>query len=61
MGRYHFVFPEWSNLLLPGIAIVALTAPLYVAFMVAWGFSPKTTDVGYQPKQPVPFSRRACR
>ncbi|MDG2094640.1 MAG: cytochrome c3 family protein, partial [Phycisphaerales bacterium] len=56
MGRYHFVFPQWSNLLLPGVAVIALTAPLYVAFMVAWGFSPKTTDVGYQPKQPIPFS-----
>ena len=58
MGRFHYVFPRWSNLLLPTVIVVALTAPLYVAFMVAWGFSPKTTDVGYMPTQPVPFSHR---
>jgi hypothetical protein len=56
MGRYHFVFPRWSNLLLPAAIIVGMTAPLYVAFIVAFGFSPKTTDVGYQPVQPIPFS-----
>lgn len=58
MGRYHFVFPRWSNLLLPTIAIVGGMAPLYVAIMVAWGFSPKTTNVGYMPVQPVPFSHK---
>ena len=56
MGRYHFVFPQWSNLLLPGAVIFALVAPIYVVFIVAYGFSPKTTAVGYQPVQPVPFS-----
>ncbi|MEE2906752.1 MAG: cytochrome c3 family protein [Planctomycetota bacterium] len=56
MGRYHFVFPRWSNLLLPAVIVFALTAPPYVVLMVAWGFSPKTTDVGYMPTQPVPFS-----
>lgn len=54
MSRY--IFPKWSNLLLPTIILVALTAPLYVVLMVAYGFSPKTTDVGYMPTQPVPFS-----
>ncbi|MCH2135924.1 MAG: cytochrome c family protein [Phycisphaerales bacterium] len=56
MGRYHYVFPRWSNLLLPTVLTVGGIAPLYVAFMVAWGFSPETTDVGYAPIQPVPFS-----
>lgn len=54
MSRY--VFPRWSNLLLPTILVVGLLAPLYVALMVAYGFSPETTDVGYMPTQPVPFS-----
>jgi len=54
MSRY--VFPRWSNLLLPTIVVAGLIAPLYVALMVAYGFSPKTTDVGYMPTQPVPFS-----
>lgn len=56
MPRYHYVFPKWSNLLLPTVLLVGAVAPLYVALMVAYGFSPKTTDVGYQPIQPIPFS-----
>jgi hypothetical protein len=56
MGRYHYVFPEWSNVLLPALCITGLVAPLYVVFVVAYGFSPLTTDVGYEPVQPVPFS-----
>lgn len=56
MGRYHYVFPKWSNLLLPAALIGGPLVPLYVIFVVAYGFSPKTTDAGYQPKQPVPYS-----
>jgi hypothetical protein len=56
MGRYHYVFPKWSNMLLPTALICAVVVPLYVVLIVAYGFSPKTTDVGYQPKQPVPYS-----
>jgi hypothetical protein len=55
-GMPHFVFPKWSNALLPAMGIAALTAPLYVFIIVAYGFSPQTTDVGYRPIQPVPFS-----
>lgn len=58
MGRFQYTFPKWTNLILPMVIIVGMTAPLYVAFMVAWGFSPVTTDVGYMPAQPVPFSHR---
>ena len=58
MGRFQYTFPKWTNLILPMVIIVGMTAPLYVAFMVAWGFSPATTDVGYMPTQPVPFSHR---
>ena len=56
MRRYHYVFPEWSNMLLPAMLLTALVAPLYVVFVVAYGFSPRTTDVGYEPVQPVEFS-----
>ncbi len=56
MGRYHYIFPKWSNLLLPGVIVLGGLSPLYVVFMVAYGFSPLTTDVGYQPVQPIPFS-----
>ncbi len=56
MGRSHFVFPKWSNLLLPGALLIGAVTPLYMAILVAYGFSPEATDVGYQPVQPVPFS-----
>ncbi len=56
MGRYHYVFPKWSNLLLPAALILGPIGPLYVVFLVAYGFSPRTTDVGYAPVQPIPFS-----
>ncbi len=58
MGRYHYVFPRWSNALLPALLLVGPVVPLYVVFLVAYGFSPVTTDVGYEPVQPVPFSHR---
>jgi menaquinone reductase, multiheme cytochrome c subunit len=35
---------------------VLLVAPLYVVGVIAFGASPKTTDVGYQPAQPIEFS-----
>ena len=52
----RFLFPRWSNLLLPTIILVGATLPVYAIFFVAYGFSPKTLEVGYQPDQPVPFS-----
>lgn len=52
----HFVFPRWANWLLPFIVISALGGGLYAATLVTLGFSPKTTDVGYAPVQPVPYS-----
>ncbi len=51
-----FVFPKWANYALPAFVITVLGAGLYVPTVVGFGFSPKTTDIGYQPVQPVPFS-----
>ncbi len=56
MGRYKYVFPRWSNALLPTLLVVGMVAPPYAIYVVAYGFSPRTTDVGYMPKQPVPYS-----
>jgi hypothetical protein len=35
-----------------GLAVV----PVYLVFVVYYAGSPQTTDVGYSPEQPVPFS-----
>jgi len=56
MGRYHYVFPKWSNLLLPSAIVAGLVLPLYAVFIVAFGFSPRTLEVGFMPHQPVPYS-----
>jgi len=51
-----FVFPRWANKtrILAGVILGA--APIYLTFLIWYGASPRTTDVGYQPKQPVPYS-----
>jgi hypothetical protein len=51
-----FVFPRWANKTRQIAGVVLGIAPLYLIGLVWYGFSPKTTDVGFQPKQPVPYS-----
>jgi hypothetical protein len=52
------VFPQWSNRapLVLGIAVVALA--LFAPAAVWYWFSPRFTDVGYRPEQPIPFSHK---
>ncbi len=52
----RFVFPAWTNLIRPLLAVILVTVPAYLVALVWLGGSPKTTDVGYRPEQPVPFS-----
>jgi menaquinone reductase, multiheme cytochrome c subunit len=51
-----FVFPPWTNRVRVLLGAGALGGLLYAVTIVWFGFSPKTTDAGYQPKQPVPYS-----
>lgn len=52
------VFPKWSNLF-PLIAGLMVTGAGVSGVGFLWYFgSPKYTDVGYRPKQPVAFSHR---
>jgi menaquinone reductase, multiheme cytochrome c subunit len=51
-----FVFPRWANKTRQIAGVVLGVAPLYLTGLVWYGFSPKTTDVGFQPHQPVPYS-----
>lgn len=51
-----FVFPRWANKTVRIVGAVLLLAPVYVTALVWYGASPKTTDVGYAPEQPVPYS-----
>ena len=50
------IFPSWSNRT-PLLGVAAATAAGVLAAAFAWYyFSPEYTDVGYQPRQPVPYS-----
>ncbi|MBI1381532.1 MAG: cytochrome C [Planctomycetaceae bacterium] len=51
-----FHFPSWTLTVRDMGGAVLLVAPLYIVGLVAFGASPKTTDVGYQPDQPIEFS-----
>ena len=51
-----FVFPKWTNQLrqLAGVALAVV--PVYGVLLLWYGASPRTTAVGYEPVQPVPYS-----
>jgi len=51
-----FVFPRWANKTRVLAGVILGAAPIYLTFLIWYGASPRTTDVGYQPKQPVPYS-----
>ena len=50
------IFPRWANkapaYAAGAAALLAVIVPLFVWYY----FTPKFTDVGYQPRQPVPYS-----
>jgi hypothetical protein len=51
------IFPKWLDSLRPVIVVgVFGILPVYVIALVYYAGSPRTTDVGYQPEQPVPYS-----
>ncbi len=54
----RFLFSPWTNYLVPGLVIVAIGVLTYVPLVVWMFLSPETTDVGYRPTQPVPFSHK---
>lgn len=53
-----FVFPKWTNAAIKAAPIAAGGALTYVAVVFALAASPQTTNVGYQPKQPLAYSHR---
>ena len=51
-----FIFPGWTWVLRPAVAVAAVGGLFYATVVVAFGFSPRATDFGYEPVQPVPYS-----
>src|SRR5262245_25824357 len=52
------LFPKWTNKLPAIVALGAAATGLFVVFVVWYWFSPKHTDVGYQPYQPISYSHQ---
>jgi len=52
------IFPRWTNQLPPLIAAAVGLGGAGIVFIVWYYFSPRNTDVGYQPKQPVAYSHK---
>jgi len=52
----RFVFPKWTNSLRPQLSVAVVVGVIYVTILVAYGASPQTTDSGYAPVQPIPYS-----
>ncbi len=52
------LFPKWTNKLPAFLALGAAAAGLCVVFVVYYWFSPRHTDVGYQPFQPIAYSHK---
>jgi hypothetical protein len=52
------VFPRWTNETPRLITLGTLAATAFGIFAVYWWASPYNTDVGYQPKQPIPYSHK---
>lgn len=52
------LFPKWTNKLPAYLALGAAATGLFVVFVVYYWFSPRHTDVGYQPYQPISYSHK---
>jgi hypothetical protein len=52
------VFPQWANRVPLFAGIAAVGFALFATFGVWYWFSPRFTDAGYRPEQPVAFSHQ---
>jgi hypothetical protein len=51
-----FRFPPWIDRTRPFAGALLAIVPIYVIFLAYYWGSPQTTDVGYSPVQPLPYS-----
>jgi len=52
------LFPKWANFVAPVILGVLTLKLVVIVFVVWYWFSPKNTDIGYEPVQPIPYSHK---
>ena len=58
MTKEGLPLDQWLDRARPLVAALLVIAPVYLIGNLYYFGSPRTTDVGYQPKQPVPFSHQ---
>ena len=54
----NYVFPKWVNRLPLFLAVGAALILSFVVFVFWYWMSPKNLEVGYAPKQPIPYSHK---
>lgn len=54
--RRRTLFPKWTNAIRPLATLAILGGLVYVVVLIAYATSPRTTNIGYAPTQPVPYS-----
>lgn len=54
----RFDFPKWVDRIISVLPILAVAGVLYIGAVALYACSPETTDVGYAPIQPVPYSHK---
>ena len=52
------IFPRWADDLRPLVGAALVIAPAYLLVLLYYSGSPRATDVGYEPVQPVPYSHK---
>jgi menaquinone reductase, multiheme cytochrome c subunit len=55
-SRATTLFPKWTNAIRPFATIAALGGLVYVVVLIGYATAPQTTNIGYAPTQPVPYS-----
>ncbi len=52
----RFTFPEWTQTFHKWVLLLVGGAPPVIFLLIYFGVSPEAIRLGYQPKQPVPYS-----
>ncbi|MEI6130338.1 MAG: cytochrome c3 family protein, partial [Planctomycetota bacterium] len=52
------LFPKWTNKVPAMLSMGSAASGLAVTFIVWFWFSPRHTDVGYEPLQPIAYSHK---
>lgn len=52
------IFPKWVNKIPFAVAVALPVVALTLVAVIWYYFSPSFTDVGYSPKQPIPYSHK---